>query len=142
MLDNKFYEFIDEHHVMGLSVSQNNTPYSFSCFYSYLKDKNLFVFSSDIETTHAQIFTENNKVSGIIHLETKTVGKIQGLQLTGKLIKPEGDLKKIVRKKYLLDFPYAAPALLKTKLWIIEPNFFKLTDNRLGFGKKLIWEKQ
>ena len=40
---------------------------------------------------------------------------------------------------YLKAFPYALLHL--ETLWIIEPDFYKLTDNRLGFGKKIIWQK-
>ncbi len=28
------------------------------------------------------------------------------------------------------------------RLWSITPTFLKLTDNTLGFGKKLIWNAQ
>ena len=69
-----------------------------------------------------------------IVLETRTVGKVQGLQITGE-IKPaiEGD-----KMCYIKSFPYAAVADLT--LWRLEADFLKLTDNRLGFGKKLIWQ--
>ena len=40
---------------------------------------------------------------------------------------------------YLKKFPFAI--LKNTALWYIEPTFLKFTDNRLGFGKKIIWEK-
>ena len=29
--------------------------------------------------------------------------------------------------------------LMKTTLWVVDLSFLKFTDNRLGFGKKLIW---
>ena len=38
---------------------------------------------------------------------------------------------------YLKRFPYAA--LAELTLWAIRPDYMKLTDNTLGFGKKLIW---
>ena len=52
---------------------------------------------------------------------------------------PKEQLLKKCRKKYLKRFPYAV--LMKTQLWIVELTFVKFTDNRLGFGKKIIWEK-
>ena len=81
------------------------------------------------------MMVENPRVAASIVLETRTVGKVQGLQLTG-LIKPaiEGD-----KLAYIKSFPYAAIAELK--LWRLEADFMKLTDNRLGFGKKLIWQR-
>jgi len=31
---------------------------------------------------------------------------------------------------------------MKTNLWVVDLSFLKFTDNRLGFGKKLIWGKE
>jgi len=31
--------------------------------------------------------------------------------------------------------------LMDTRLWIVSLTLIKMTDNRLGFGKKLIWQK-
>ena len=68
-------------------------------------------------------------------LETRTVGKVQGLQITGQVKRAiEGD-----KMRYIKVFPYAAVADLE--LWRLEADFMKLTDNTLGFGKKLIWQR-
>ncbi|MEJ2373224.1 MAG: hypothetical protein P8Y16_05450, partial [Sulfurimonas sp.] len=69
-----------------------------------------------------------------ILLETKEIGKIQGLQFRGIFRKNED---KELSKLYFKTFPYALA--LQPKLWIIDVDYFKLTDNRLGFGKKIIW---
>ena len=79
---------------------------------------------------------ENDRVAASIVLETRTVGKVQGLQITGK-VKQAIDGDKLL---YLKSFPYAAVADLH--LWRLEADFLKLTDNTLGFGKKLIWQRQ
>ena len=47
----------------------------------------------------------------------------------------EGD-----KMTYIKRFPYTAIADLT--LWRLEADFMKLTDNTLGFGKKLIWQRQ
>ena len=44
------------------------------------------------------------------------------------------------RLTYIKAFPYAAVADLS--LWRLEAKMMKLTDNTLGFGKKLIWQKE
>ncbi len=72
-----------------------------------------------------------------IVLETKVVGKIQGIQLTGNMFQVTDEFKKKAKRAYLKAFPYAA--LMKTTLWILKPKFIKMTHNHLGFGKKLIW---
>lgn len=136
-IDIKFKEFIKYHHVLTLATSIDNIPYCANCFYAYDEEKNIFIFTSDNETKHVQDALENNYVAASIVLETKIVGKIQGLQLNGVMYAPTEDLKKRVNKKYLLKYPFAS--LMNTNLWILEPDFMKLTDNRLGFGKKLKW---
>ena len=137
--DKKIIEFIKKHHVLTLATSVNNIPYCANCFYVYLKDENMFVFTSDNETKHVQDVLQNHYVGGSVVLETSTVGKIQGIQFNGNMYLPEGDLKKKAKKSYMKRFPFAQ--LMKTQLWLIELDFIKLTDNRLGFGKKLIWRK-
>jgi uncharacterized protein YhbP (UPF0306 family) len=137
--DKRIIEFINEHHVLTLATSNNNIPYCANCFYTYLEDEQVFVFTSDAETKHAQDALAQKKVAASIVLETKTVGKIQGIQLNGEMFQPEDELKKKAKKAYLKSFPYAA--LMKTNLWVLKPYFIKMTHNTLGFGKKLIWGK-
>lgn len=135
----KIIGFIKEHHVLTLATSKNNIPYCANCFYVYLEDENCFVFTSDEETKHVQDALQNSSVAGSVVLETSIVGKIQGIQFQGKMKLPEEDLIKKANKSYMKKYPFAK--LMKTKLWVLKLEFIKLTDNRLGFGKKLIWEK-
>ena len=137
--DKKIYSFIEEHHVLSLATSNNGQAYMANCFFIFNKDSNEFIFTSSIETRHGKEMLENSKVAASIVLETKTIGKIQGLQITGTASKLEGELEKKAKKQYLFKYPYA---ILKTEtMWSISVDFFKLTDNRLGFGKKIIWKK-
>jgi hypothetical protein len=41
---------------------------------------------------------------------------------------------------YFKRFPYALA--MNPTLWKIKVEFFKLTDNRLGFGKKIMWQRE
>jgi uncharacterized protein YhbP (UPF0306 family) len=50
----------------------------------------------------------------------------------------EGDELKKARSAYLKRFPIAR-LMPDLNLWILSPDFIKMTDNRFGFGKKLIW---
>jgi uncharacterized protein YhbP (UPF0306 family) len=52
---------------------------------------------------------------------------------------PDKNIMPKLKKAYLKRFPYAIFA--NTNLWILKINYLKMTDNRLGFGKKLIWQK-
>jgi len=137
----RILDFVGKHHVFTLSSSSKNIPYSCSCFYSFQKDIPRFIFTSDETTRHGQELLSNNTAAGNIVLETETIGKIQGIQFTGT-VKQITDKKafNIARKLYLKRFPYAVFSI--RELWGFEAGFIKMTDNRLGFGKKIIWKKK
>ena len=140
MIEKRITEFIHEHHVLTLAVSNNNMPYCANCFYVFSDEDDMLIFTSDKETRHISDTKNNKNVAGSIVLETKQVGKIQGIQFNGEIIELEGDLLKKANRKYLKKYPYAI--LAKTNMWGVKLNYIKMTDNRLGFGKKLIWEQK
>ena len=130
----KIESFIDEHHVLTLATHDQDEISACSLFYAYDPKSRVFVVASSDDTLHIQQIQKNNKIAGNILLETKEVGKIRGLQFRGIFRENED---KELSKLYFKNFPYALA--LQPKLWIIEIDYFKLTDNRLGFGKKIIW---
>ena len=138
-LDQQIIDFINEHHLLTLATSKGNIPYCCNVFYVYDVANNQLIFSSDTKTKHAKDFTLNPNVAGSIALETKEVAKIQGVQLLGEITELKGEELKAAKKQYLQAFPYAR--LMKTHLWEMKLTFIKMTHNKLGFGKKLIWEK-
>lgn len=136
MIDKRIIDFIRRHHVLTLATSVEGEPYCVACFYAYDKERNRIVFTSDDSTRHAQQMLENAKVAVGITLETRIVGKVQGVQICGVASRGNDEDKRL----YIKRFPYAALAPLN--IWAVEPTFIKLTDNTLGFGKKLIWSNQ
>jgi uncharacterized protein YhbP (UPF0306 family) len=127
--------FIGKHHVMGLATSRDNTPQACSLFYAYMPSRTLFVVASDETTEHMCNALENPQVAATIVLETKTVGKIEGLQIKAEIRRADEE----EGRAYFEAFPYAK--VMNPTLWSIVPHHMKLTDNRLGFGKKLIWTR-
>ena len=136
-MDSRIVKLIKEHHVLTLATSKDNTPWTAHCFYAFLEEENALVFTTDDSTRHAGEMLDNKVVSGGIVLETKMVGKIRGAQLTGKVAKIKENKK--FKNAYLFRFPYAA--LMRTSLWVLELETIKFTDNRLGFGTKLHWQR-
>ncbi len=138
--EQRMVDFIREHHILTLAVVRDNIPYCATCYYAYLREENQFVFTSAHETRHIRDVVEGNnyKVAGAIALETRIIGKIRGIQFTGIIRESEGDELKKARSAYLKRFPVAR-LMPDLNLWILIPEFIKMTDNRLGFGKKLIW---
>ncbi len=137
MIDSKIVKFIGRHHVMTLAtVGADGAPYCCNAFYGYDEQREVLVFASNEETLHAEQMMSDERVAASIVLETKVVGKLQGLQITGRVVR--GDDRD--RDCYIAKFPFAAVAPLT--LWRLELEFVKLTDNRLGFGKKIIWRRE
>jgi uncharacterized protein len=137
MIDERIVKFLRKHHVIGIATAVDNEPWCASCFYVYLKEENILVFTTDPKTRHGQEFLKNSKIAGTIALETKIIGRIRGIQLQGIVSEPTGEMAELAKNAYLRRFPVAL--LMETHLWIVRPLFLKYTDNRLGFGKKLIW---
>lgn len=132
----KIKKFLDKHHLLSLATVAENRPQSASLFYTFDADKVAFIVASDVKTDHAKNALLNNLVSGTVALETNEVGKIEGIQFTG-------EMKMISHKegaRYFKAFPYAK--VMNPQLWSIELITIKLTDNRLGFGKKLYWTRK
>ncbi len=139
MVDEKIIRFFRKHHVLTIATSVNDEPWCANCFYVYLEDENALVFTTDHETRHGKEFLKNKVVAGSVVLETPVIGKIRGIQFQGLVSEPEGELSEKTRKAYLKRFPVAM--LMETHLWIVGLTLIKMTDNRLGFGKKLVWRK-
>jgi len=104
-----------------------------------MEDENALVFTTDRETRHGKEFAANPFVAGSVVLETWITGKIQGIQFQGIVTELQGERLEKAKSAYLKRFPVAA--LMDTCLWAVDLTLIKMTDNRLGFGKKLIWRK-
>ena len=139
MIEKRIIRFFRKHHVLTIATTVNDEPWCANCFYVYLEDHNALVFTTDLETRHGQEFLNNPQVAGSVVLETRIIGKIRGIQFRGEVSEPEGEMLEKARKAYLRRFPVAM--LMDTHLWIVTLTHIKMTDNRLGFGKKLIWQK-
>jgi len=137
MIDSRFIKFLRKHHVLTIATTAENEPWCANCFYVYLEEENALVFTTDADTRHGEEFLKNPLVAGSVVLETIVIGKIQGIQFQGLVSEPEGDMLSKAKWAYLKRFPPAA--LMDTHLWMVKLTLIKLTDNRLGFGKKLIW---
>lgn len=131
-------DFIHSRQLSSISLVCDNDPYSFNAFYAF-DDKNYtLIIASDDNTKHMKSLlapASTHKLSGTIVNDTKIVGLIQGVQFLAEISKVSNAEKIIYFKK----FPFALA--MKPKLWAIKLNWIKFTNNKLGFGKKIIWER-
>ncbi len=127
--------FLKRHHVLTLATSDDKGLWCANCFYACNPESGALIFTSGPETRHAQAMAERREVAASVVLETRIVGRVQGIQLAGRAVEASEENRRL----YLKRFPYAALADLH--LWQLEPDEMKLTDNTLGFGEKLRWRR-
>ncbi len=142
MTDSRITDFIAEHHVLTIACLSRDGGeiWCANAFYVFDPDEVVFIITSSEDTLHARMFLENPSVAGSVVLETEEIGKIRGLQFSGKVRRCEGGLFDRSRLRYLKRFPYAV--FKGGEVWQIVPDVLKYTDNRLGFGKKLYWRRE
>jgi hypothetical protein len=131
----KIQAFMLDHHLLSLATTGERL-WCCSMFYAYDIDTIAFIVASDPDTEHMRNVARNRDVAGTVAVETKTVGKIQGIQFTGIMnLAEEGRSKEL----YFARFPYAR--VMNPTLWTIVLDEVKMTDNTLGFGKKISWKR-
>ncbi|HQG36544.1 MAG TPA: pyridoxamine 5'-phosphate oxidase family protein [Bacteroidales bacterium] len=137
MIDKRIIRFFGKHHVLTIATAVLSEPWCANCFYVYLEDENALVFTTDSDTRHGQEFRKNPLVAGTVVLETWVIGKVRGIQFQGIVSELKGERLEKARGAYLHRFP--AAVLMDTCLWAVDLTYIKMTDNRLGFGKKIVW---
>ena len=138
-IEERIEKFILNHHLLTLATTEEQLPYCCSVFYVFNPDRGNFYFMSAPETKHIGHALTQPMVAGTIVLGDVSIAKIQGIQFTGRFFKPEGVEFDEAKSLYLKKFPIAH--FLPSSLWAIEPDTFKMTDNTLGFGKKILWRR-
>lgn len=135
-VDARIVRFLKKHHVLTLATSGEGAPYCSNAFYCYDAERNLLIFTSDMATRHAQQMARNPCVAASVVLETKVVGRVQGLQLCGKAERAD----EAARRAYLKRFPYAV--LAELTLWAIAPRLYEIHRQHARIRKKTDMEQQ
>ena len=140
-LDKNIIDFIKKEQILSLSTVTDNKPHSCNCFYAYDVENNWLICTSEYETKHIQDLKINNYVSGTIYRVKKIFGVVAGIQFNAYMREAKDEELKRAKKVFYGRYPHlrAHPA----PLWIIDLTYIKFTHNKLlGFGKKLIWQKE
>ncbi len=138
-IDEEIAEFLTGNQVATICCSEDNVPYCFSCFYTTMEKEKWIVFKSSFGTRHGEILNQNCMVAGTILPKELNPAVIQGIQFEGTA-KTENEISILPAvTAYYLKYPVAMT--MPGKVWVIELDSIKLTDNSKGFGYKCIWKK-
>lgn len=138
LLPQRMVDFLGEHHLLTLAVADGEDLWCSHAFYVYLKEENSFLIISESKTRHIQIAGRSPIVSGGVALETKKVGEIRGIQFRATIEQCNSSIFSRYKLLYIKSFPYAV--FKSGDLWLLRITEAKFTDNRLGFGKKMIFK--
>ena len=128
--------FISRHHVLTLSTSVEDEVWCFNAFYALYLESAALVFTSTIGTYHSQQLVKNCYVGGSIVLESRIIGKLQGLQFQGVALKVKDSAPSTLVYKKRFPFVNLTKNL---EIWQINLTRLKFTDNKFSFGQKLEW---
>lgn len=92
------------------------------------------------ESHHSQLMILNKNIVGTIAPQPKNIIDIKGIQFKGYIEKLTNKEEKRAKNLYYNIFPTAK--FISAPIWEIKLTMLKMTDNSLGFGKKLIWPPQ
>jgi len=118
---------------------KEKSPYCFSCFYAFNSEEGLLYFKSSQEAHHSAILAENALVAGTILPDKLNVLQLKGIQFEGTILPEVHPLAQQAFVHYHKHHPIALA--MSGKMWTIQVTEIKMTDNSLGFGKKIVWNR-
>ncbi|GAA0503479.1 YhbP family protein [Tatumella terrea] len=136
---NHCLNYLKKHHVLTLCTGSGDTLWAANCFYVLDETGIAFWLMTEETTRHGELMRLNARVAGTVTTPASTVMKIQGIQYAGEIFQPEGEREKQALACYQQHFPIARA--MKAPLWEIRLDELKMTDNTLGFGKKIHWSR-
>ncbi len=140
-MKDKIDAFIAKQHCANIcSVDEAGHPYCFSCFYTYNKENTLLYFKTSDSTRHAAMMLKQALVAGTILPDKLNFLQIKGIQLEGRVIENHHPLAAHASSQYYKQHPTALA--MPGDIWIIQIDSIKFTDNTLGFGTKLHWQRE
>ncbi|MBS0849642.1 YhbP family protein [Citrobacter sp. JGM124] len=131
--------WIKKQHVLTYCAGTGESLWCANAFYIYDEDEVAFYLLSEPTTRHGQLIGRRAITAGTINSQPKTVALIRGLQFRGEISLLNEEESFSPREVYNKRFPVAR--VLPAPMWIIRLNELKMTDNTLGFGKKLHWQR-
>lgn len=133
------WSYVLSNHVLGITAFSPRDMWSANLFYAGDLEHDCVYVMSGIATRHGQLMQQQSQVSGTICAQIENVAELKGIQFQGLTSVLSGGDYDHAMAIYQKRFPIAEK--MKETLWKISFTIVKYTDNSLGFGTKLIWEK-
>ncbi len=133
--------FLEEHTCASFAcLNELGNPYCFTCFYAINIQEGLLYFKSSFDTKHSGYLQTNPNVAGTILPDKLNKLQVKGIQLEGIILPFDDILTKNAATQYYKQHPMAVT--VAGEIWTVKINKVKFTDTTLGFGKKIIWDRE
>ncbi|CAI2536584.1 YhbP family protein [Serratia ficaria] len=131
--------FIGKQHVLTLCAGNGMDMWCANCFYVFDAERMALWLMTEPHTRHGELMLQNAGVVGTIAPKPKTIALIRGVQYRAEAVMLSGEEDAQARARYCRRFPIAKA--MKAPVWQLSLQEVKMTDNTLGFGKKLHWTR-
>ena len=125
------------------TASPECEPSSAPVYFAAGQDLRLYFFS-DPGSQHSRNTAQNPQAAAAIYPEVHDWRDIRGLQLRGRVRVVEPGLEwEAAWELYTAKFPFVSElraVVASNTLYVFEPRWVRLVDNRRGFGFKEEWE--
>src|SRR6266498_4474237 len=118
-------------------VDEQGKPYCFTCFYAFNSKKGLLYFKSSAGSNHSAFLKINPFVAGTILPDKLNTLLVKGIQFDGIVLEAGHATAVQASAFYYKQFPMALA--VPGEIRVIQINHIKMTDSKMGFGKKIIW---
>ena len=140
-MDKLITDFIEKQKVASICcLDEERNPYCFSIFYVFDRTERRLYFKSSPSSNHAGYLNLNKNVAGTIVPDRLNMLAIRGIQFTGELIEDHHEALAHATAEYYRRFPYAFA--MPGRIWAIQLECVKMTDNTVNFGHKISWERE
>lgn len=120
-------------------TDSEGNPYCFSCFYAFKREEGILCYKTSAASKHELLIAENPSVAGTILPDKLNKLQIKGIQFEGVVLPSGHTLADDASRFFHKQFPIALA--MPGEIRVIRINHIKMTDNSLGFGKKITWSR-
>jgi uncharacterized protein YhbP (UPF0306 family) len=131
--------YLKKQHALSLCATNGDDLWCANCFYVFDDASMAFWLMTEPDTRHGALMQANSRIAGTVNGQPKSVLLIKGVQYQGIIQLLSGEREAVARHAYQKRFPVAKK--VTAPLWEITLDELKMTDNALGFGKKIVWQR-
>ncbi|BFO07919.1 YhbP family protein [Serratia rubidaea] len=132
--------FLSKQHVLTLCAGNGLDMWCANCFYVFDAERMALWLMTEPHTRHGQLMQQHAEVVGTIAPKPRSIALIKGVQYRATARILSGDEEQQARARYCRRFPVAKA--MPATLWQLSLQEVKMTDNALGFGKKMYWQHE